>query len=114
VLVLFVHASFATDRVIRRRSIRMIYTGPPLFRRVLHNRGLTVVTLPADTDCTIRLENRGAGLAQGRPRLPLRRRATAKPSQHHLGPQSRRARAQAHAHRVMTAHAVGPDRKRAR
>jgi hypothetical protein len=43
----------------------MICAGPPVSRRVLHNRGLTV---PADTDCTIRLENPGAGLAHGRPR----------------------------------------------
>jgi hypothetical protein len=87
--LLLVRASFATDRMIRRRSIRMICAGPPVSRRVLHNRGLTVVTVPADTDCTIRLENPGAGLAHGRPRrretdrprlspgppLPLRRRA---------------------------------------
>ena len=33
-------------------------------------------------------------------------RATAKPSQHHPGPQPRRASPWAHAHRVMTAHAV--------
>jgi hypothetical protein len=50
--LLLVCASFATDRVIRRRSIRMIYAGPPVSRRVLHNRGLTVVTVPADTACT--------------------------------------------------------------
>jgi hypothetical protein len=49
--------------------------GPPVSRRVLHNRGLTVVTAPADTDCTIRPENRGAGLAHGRPR----RRGTDRP-----------------------------------
>jgi hypothetical protein len=31
--------------VIRRRSIRMICAGPPVPRRELHNRGLTVVTV---------------------------------------------------------------------
>jgi hypothetical protein len=66
--LLLVRASFATDRMIRRRSIRMICAGPPVSRRVLHNRGLIVVTVPADTDYTIRLENPGAGLAHGRPR----------------------------------------------
>jgi hypothetical protein len=44
----------------------MIYAGPPVSRRVLDNRGLTMVTVPADTDCTIRLENPGAGLDHGR------------------------------------------------
>ena len=39
----------------------MICAGPPASRRVLHNRGLTVVTVPADTDCTIRLENPAPG-----------------------------------------------------
>jgi hypothetical protein len=28
----------------------MIYAGPPVSRRVLHNCGLTVVIVPADTD----------------------------------------------------------------
>jgi hypothetical protein len=64
--LLLVRASFATDRVIRRRSIRMIYAAPPVSRRVLCNCDLTVVTVPADTDCTIRLENPGAGLEHGR------------------------------------------------
>ena len=39
----------------------MICAGPLVSRRVLHNRGLTVVTVPADTDCTIRLETPVAG-----------------------------------------------------
>src|SRR5258708_14994863 len=39
-------------------------------RRVLRNRGLTVVAVPADTDYTIRLENVGTGLAHRRPRRP--------------------------------------------
>ena len=56
-----VRASFATDRVIRRRSIRMIRAAPPVPRRVLHNRGLTVVAVPADTDYTIRLETPARG-----------------------------------------------------
>jgi hypothetical protein len=43
--LLLVRASFATDRMIRRRSIRMICAGPPVSRRVLHNRSLTVVTV---------------------------------------------------------------------
>jgi len=73
--LLLVRASFATDRMIRRRSIRMICAGPPVSRRVLHNRGVTVVTVPAETDCTIRLQNPGAGLAHGRPR----RRRTDRP-----------------------------------
>src|SRR5690348_696829 len=42
--LLLVRASFATDRMIRRQSIRMICAGPPVSRRVLHNRGLPVVT----------------------------------------------------------------------
>ena len=77
-------------------------------RRVLRNRGLTVVAAPADTDYTIRLENVGTGLAHGRPR----RRGTDRPRHRRLpraqppGPQPRHARARAHAHRVMTAHAV--------
>src|SRR5216683_3269502 len=33
--LLLVRASFATDRVIRRRSIRMIYAGPPVSRMSL-------------------------------------------------------------------------------
>jgi hypothetical protein len=41
-------------------------------RRVLRNRGLTVVAAPADTDYAIRLENVGTGLAH---RFRLRRRA---------------------------------------
>jgi hypothetical protein len=73
--LLLVRASFATDRMIRRRSIRMICAGAVRVRRVLHNRGLTVVTVPADTDCTIRLENPGAGLTHGRPQ----RRGTDRP-----------------------------------
>jgi len=52
-------AKVVPDRVIRRRSIRMICAGPPVPRRVLRNRGLTVVAAPADTDYTIRLENVG-------------------------------------------------------
>jgi|HubBroStandDraft_6_1064221.scaffolds.fasta_scaffold419275_1 hypothetical protein len=44
----------------------MIYAGPPVPRRVLHNRGLTVVTVPADTDYAIRLETSGTGLEHGR------------------------------------------------
>jgi hypothetical protein len=38
--LLLVRASFATDRVIRRRSIRMICAGRR--RRVPHNRAMTV------------------------------------------------------------------------
>ena len=41
--------------MIRRRSIRMI-RGAARARRVLPNRGLTVVAAPADTDYMIRLE----------------------------------------------------------
>jgi hypothetical protein len=44
----------------------MIRTAPPVPRRVLDNRSLTVVAAPADTGYTIRLENAGAGLAQCR------------------------------------------------
>src|SRR5579859_763010 len=102
VLVLFLHASFATDRLIRRRSIRMIYAGPPVFRRVPHNRGLTVVAgCPRDNGMPDP-EQVGPGPAASA--MPTR--ATAKPSHHHSGPQPPRARARAHAHRVMTAHAV--------
>src|SRR5260370_7465937 len=55
-------------------------------RRVLRNRGLTVVAVPADTDYTIRLENVGTGLAHRRPRRPgtdrprHRHRPTAQPT----------------------------------
>jgi hypothetical protein len=49
--LLLVRASFATDRMIRRRSIRMICAGPPVSRRVLHNRGLIVVTVLTGRDC---------------------------------------------------------------
>jgi hypothetical protein len=56
--------------MIRRRSIRMIRAAPPVPRRVLRNRGLTVVAAPADTGYTIRLENLVPGLAHGRPRRP--------------------------------------------
>src|SRR6266404_4417370 len=49
-------------------------------RRVLRNRGLTVVAAPADTDYTIRLENVGTGLAHGRPR----RRGTDRPRHRRL------------------------------
>ena len=48
----------------------MIRAAPPVPRRVLRNRGLTVVAAPADTIYTIRLENLGAGLAHVRPRRP--------------------------------------------
>ncbi|HJY73146.1 MAG TPA: hypothetical protein VJ347_15320 [Streptosporangiaceae bacterium] len=68
--LLLVRASFATDRVIRRRSIRMIRAAPPVPRRVLRNRGLTLMAAPADTGYTIRLENLVPGLAHGRPRRP--------------------------------------------
>ena len=44
----------------------MIRAAPPVPRRVLHNRGMTVVAAPADTDYAIRLENPGAGLEHGR------------------------------------------------
>ena len=54
-------SSFATDRVIRRRSIRMIRAAPPVPRRVPRSRGLTVVAVPADTGCTIRLETPAPG-----------------------------------------------------
>jgi hypothetical protein len=54
-------AKVVPDRVIRRRSICMICAGSPVSRRVLHNRGLIVVTVPADTDCTIRLETPAPG-----------------------------------------------------
>jgi hypothetical protein len=50
--------------MIRRRSIRMICAGPPVSRRVLHNRGLTV---PADTDCTIPLETPAPGWPTAEP-----------------------------------------------
>jgi hypothetical protein len=64
--LLLVRASFATDRVIRRRSIRMIYAAPPVSRRVLRNCGLTVVTVA----CGHRLHDSagkpGAGLEHGR------------------------------------------------
>jgi len=63
--LLLVRASFATDRMIGRRSIRMICAGRPAPRRVPRSRGLTVVAAPANTDYTIRLENVGTGLAHG-------------------------------------------------
>jgi ABC-type multidrug transport system fused ATPase/permease subunit len=62
-----VRAKVVPDRVIRRRSIRVICAGPPAPRRVLRNRGLTVVAVPADTGYTIRLENAGTGVAHDRP-----------------------------------------------
>src|SRR5258707_37753 len=75
-----VRAKVVPDRVIRRRSIRMIRAAPPVPRRVLRNRGLTVVAAPADTGYTIRLENIGTGLAHGRPR----RRGTDRPRHRRL------------------------------
>jgi len=50
-----VRAKVVPDRMIRRRSIRMI-RGAARARHVPRNRGLTVVAAPADTDYTIRLE----------------------------------------------------------
>jgi hypothetical protein len=35
----------------------MIYAGPPVSRRVLDNRGLTMVTVPADTDSSAAAQN---------------------------------------------------------
>jgi hypothetical protein len=39
----------------------MIRVAPPVPRRVLRNRGLTVVAAPADTDYTLRLETPAPG-----------------------------------------------------
>jgi hypothetical protein len=63
--VCVLRAKVVPDRVIRRRSIRMICAGPPV-PAALRDRGRTVAAGPADTDDTIRLENPGTGLAHGR------------------------------------------------
>jgi hypothetical protein len=44
----------------------MIRAAPPVPRRVLDNRGLTVVAVPADTDFTLRLGTPAPGWSTGR------------------------------------------------
>jgi hypothetical protein len=70
--LLLVRASFATDRMIRRRSIRMICAGPPVSRRVMHNRGPTVLTVLTGRDCRRGHRFRQVGARRRSPRITTR------------------------------------------